>query len=346
MQGDIGLHDLSPIQSQAVAPSHDYDQQDISITTNAESANEGSPQDESNLRPVLLLAGYSYGAMITCCLPPIISSIINPFQIPSAGSAYSEIRLRAFSLAMQQNSILSARVNSLYLEGRQRRGRSLQIEDHNITSPKFSNAGGSVRMGGGEDIRRASHESYRSRHSLSLDSPVIIRSVDKFRSMGKNGKLPSHRPESRDSFPAPNQARENLSEESSTERGSNHTGTIEAIPGVAQDLQAAYLLISPLQGMVSGLATMWSTKSARERDSIPEHELKFTVDPTLALFGDDDVFVSVKKLRTWVEKLRAAKRNGEGCFRYREVLGAGHFWHDHEAVQILVSEVKGFVRSL
>jgi pimeloyl-ACP methyl ester carboxylesterase len=121
--------------------------------------------------------------------------------------------------------------------------------------------------------------------------------------------------------------------------------TIKAISGIGDGLQTAYLLVSPLHGWVSTLATMWSSKSGMEKE--PEPDMKFMVDPTLALFGNDDVFVNVKRLRGWVEKLKGTKKEGEACqFRHREVSGAGHFWHDHEAIQVLQEEVKGFVASL
>jgi pimeloyl-ACP methyl ester carboxylesterase len=73
--------------------------------------------------------------------------------------------------------------------------------------------------------------------------------------------------------------------------------------------------------------------------------MKLAVDPSLVVFGDDDVFVSVKRLRSWAEKLSEAS-NGSGRFRYAEVKKAGHFWLDSEAVKILQEEVKAFVETL
>jgi pimeloyl-ACP methyl ester carboxylesterase len=82
------------------------------------------------------------------------------------------------------------------------------------------------------------------------------------------------------------------------------------------------------------------------KDTIPENEMKLVVDPALALYGDDDVFVSIKRLRSWAGKLMGAGKGGRGQFRHREVANAGHFWHDHDALKILQEEVKEFVRSL
>ena len=80
------LTNLSLIQSQAIMP---------------------------NWHPRLLLAGYSYGALITTCLSPILNSIIFPFQNPQPGSAHAEIRLRASYLATQQNILIKSHFQSL-----------------------------------------------------------------------------------------------------------------------------------------------------------------------------------------------------------------------------------------
>jgi hypothetical protein len=59
------------------------------------------------------------------------------------------------------------------------------------------------------------------------------------------------------------------------------------------------------------------------------------------------VFVSVNKLRAWGERIHSAcERRGNPNFVHKEVPGAGHFWHDHEALQILREEIKDFVSSL
>lgn len=342
----LETHHLSPIQSQSTISHLDPDAQYItSSASEPPSMIEGSERQEPVSKPVILLAGYSYGALITCCLPPIISSIISPFQIPLAGSAYSDIRLRAASLASQQNDIIVARVDSLLSE--LHRGRSLRIDDQKVSSPKTRNAGGSMRMGGGEDIRRSSHESYRSRSSFALDSPVLVKkSVDRIRSMGKTRKFSTQDQDGHDSLASSFRVKENDSGSSVDQVVVDNREIIRAIPEVTE-VQPAYLLISPLQGLINNLATMWSIRPGRDRNPIPDNEMKFSIDPTLAVFGDDDVFVGVKRLRAWADKLTAtAGENGEGMFRYREVSGAGHFWHDHEAVQILRKEVLDFVGSL
>jgi pimeloyl-ACP methyl ester carboxylesterase len=122
-----------------------------------------------------------------------------------------------------------------------------------------------------------------------------------------------------------------------------NTVVCKEVPGIGSGLQTAYLLISPLQGLVSHLLTLWSSRSWK--DQIPDHEMKLTVDPSLVVFGDDDLFVSAKRLRSWVGKLSEASK-GSGRFRHAEVPGAGHFWQDFEAVKLLQEEVQAFVKTL
>ena len=350
-RSDPELHDLSPVPSQAVPPPHNPDHEFFSPTLSSPIPQiEVDVPETPSTQHRLLLAGYSYGAMITSSLPPIISSMIHPFQTPLPGSAHAEIRMRADYLADQQNELMNERVASLLSQLR-RRGRSLQIDDHILSSPKKRKTSG-VRMGGEEDLRRASHESHQSRSSFTIETPERVRkSIDRVRSIAKSSRWPVRRASSQGSF-ACSSKKKGSESESSIEPiapdeavAKTEEKAIKAIHGVGDGLQPAYLLVSPLHGWVSSLATMWSSKFGRDKDL--ESDMKFTVDPTLALFGDDDVFVHVKRLRGWVERLKGTKKEDEGCqFRHREVSGAGHFWHDHEAIRALQEEVKSFVASL
>jgi len=52
-------------------------------------------------------------------------------------------------------------------------------------------------------------------------------------------------------------------------------------------------------------------------------------------------------LRSWVERLDGMSQQANQCnFRHKEILGAGHFWHDHDAIKSLQEEVKSFIGSL
>ncbi len=341
---DSEVHDLTPIPSQAIPASRLVEFNNNYEKFNAVPANRPDGL-QNNQR--LLLAGYSYGSLITTLLPPIISSIITPFQTPLPGSAHAEIRMRAESLAVKQNQLMAEHMASFLNTHFHRRGRSLHSDDI-LHNPKSRKSSGGVRMGGEEDLRRASHESHRSRGSFSIDTPELVRkSVERVRSMGKVKRVSPRRANTHGSIASSHLSRDTPSNSSTEQISPLEVVPLKEVIGVGQGLQTAYLLISPLQGVVGSLATMWASKSWRARTAIPENEMKFTVDPTLALFGDDDLFVSAKKLHGWAQNLtEAGSSSGVSQFRYKEVVGAGHFWHDHQALKILVDEVGMFVKDL
>jgi len=202
-------------------------------------------------------------------------------------------------------------------------------------------------------LRRASHDSYRSRSSFTIETPELVRkSVDRVRSITRNKRFSPRRQDSHGSFASSYKSKKGESDSSINKKLGDEEDTrvvakkaIKEIPGIAERMKTGYLLVSPLQGWVNTLATMWSSKSVG-RNTIPENEMKLVIDPTLALFGDGDVFVSVKRLRAWAEKLAGAGKGGRSQFRHREVRFAGHFWHDHEALNILQEEIKSFVEML
>lgn len=328
-------NDLHPIPSQSLPTEH-------------LSPNSGHPsitlQLESDYRnPPLLLAGYSYGALITCSLPAILGSIIAPFQSPTPGSAHAEIRLRAQCLADQQNDLMQRNISLLLQARSHQRGRSLQADDV-LRNPKTR---GGVRMGGEEDPRRASHESHRSRSSFTLDRPELVRkSVDRVRSLTRSSRFSPRRQDSSKSFSSAHGSKTGSTSSVDREpRDEGEAKAVRAIPGVAEGLQTAYLLVSPLQGWINTLATMGSMTPMARR-AAPENETKLAISPSLALFGDSDVFVSVRRLRAWAGRLAGAGEGGRSQFRYVEVANAGHFWHDEEALRILQEQVRDFAGSL
>ena len=355
-RSDPELHDLSPVPSQALPLPRASDPR--YVTAPVCSLTLGTPaiagQEETiqapNSQPRLLLAGYSYGSLITTNLPPMISSVIAQFQNPVEGSAHAEIRLRASCLAAQQNEAIQTQMSWLLNTHFHKRGRSLHADDV-LHSPKLRKLSGGVRIGGEEDLRRASHDSHRSRSSFSIEAPEMVRkSVDRVRSIGKTKRFSPRRQNTHGSRVSSHKSGgdgsqssfENISpidETAKTEKGVVY----KEVAGIGDGLQMAYLLVSPLQGLVSHLVTLWSARSWK--GTIPDHEMKLVVDPTLAIFGDDDVFVSIKRLRSWAERLIEASK-GSGQFRYAEVSGAGHFWQDFEAVKTLQGEIKAFVQTL
>ena len=111
----------------------------------------------------LILGGYSYGSLVASNLPAT-EDILHRFQAPTKGSAESEIRLRAASLAAKWNK--DAR---LYLEA-QRARRSASQEKLKVSVHSLA-----VAMGGDESEQGSKRPSQESRRSLE----VVRRSMDR-----------------------------------------------------------------------------------------------------------------------------------------------------------------------
>ncbi|RMZ72141.1 prolyl oligopeptidase [Pyrenophora seminiperda CCB06] len=83
-----------------------------------------------------------------------------------------------------------------------------------------------------------------------------------------------------------------------------------------------YLLISPLTPPVSTVIApalgykFWSKSGEDHHEVIGKHAC-------LAIYGDQDIFSSAKKIRDWSDQLKAAPTSR---FTSVEVAGAGHFW--------------------
>ncbi|KAI4929500.1 uncharacterized protein J4E92_005165 [Alternaria infectoria] len=97
-----------------------------------------------------------------------------------------------------------------------------------------------------------------------------------------------------------------------------------------------YLLISPLTPPTSTLAApalihkFWSRSKDDCQEVIGKHI-------TLAIYGDQDIFASSKKIRDWSEQLKAEPNSR---FTSVEVAGAGHFWHENGVEARLRSAMK------
>lgn len=259
----------------------------------------------------IVLGGYSYGSLIASHLPPV-SNILSLFSSASKGSAEAEIRLRASHLSIrwnrrkQSNSNRPTRDRSLKASGALRRGASQ-----------------SIAVGGQESeegSRRVSRESRRS-----LDFEGIRRSIDK----------------SRKRFTS----RHESSEEDMTQE------VEKVVHEEVSEPDIRYLLISPLLPPISKLASMFSRISFSGRSKLHtahdspllkcEPEKQLTSHPTLAVYGNKDFFTSHKKLRKWVESL--ASQQGSK-FRFVEVDGAGHFWHEDGAEKQMKAAVREWIR--
>lgn len=240
--------------------------------------------------PVLVLGGYSYGSLMVRNLPPV-PSILQPFAAPADGSAASEILLRARKLADQSNAEWIHLARSP--RSRQSTPKKSKSREKNL----------SVTMGGEEtspDIRRSSREfrhSLDGRKSLDLGRRVTSLSRASRKNKGKDGGLPKP-----------------------------PTGSSTRTASVAIRVpEIRYLLVSPLLPPLSaviapGLAHRFWGKAKDTGADV------FAMYPALVVFGNQDMFTSVKKVRQWAGQLQ--ERAGE-AFSYVEIDGAGHFWHEH-----------------
>lgn len=240
----------------------------------------GTTVDEE--KTVLLLAGYSYGAMITTQLPPL-PDVLAPFTSPTTSSEAGQIRTRAESLGTQQRELL-------HVHSR----RSLRV---------------------GEGSPKRSHD---GRRSFSLDDAEekLRKGVQHFMAKTKHGSRTTS-PVGLKATPPPELVLSPLA------------NSIEP--------RSAHLLISPLQGMISHLATM----SRSPQDAAAEAKLRD--NHTLAVYGDRDGFVASQKLRAWTMRMEGTEHS---LFRGKEVEGAGHFWVEEGALDTMRGYVDEFVRGL
>ncbi|KAK2017207.1 hypothetical protein LZ32DRAFT_40888 [Colletotrichum eremochloae] len=303
----------------------------LQATTSSPSPPDAQPNPSPSQHPLLLLGGYSYGAMITTQIPPM-AQILAQFKLPPAGSAAADIRLRAQHLAEQQNLILaSARAAS-------------------TMSPRKKYFG--MRVGGDEDTQRRSHEARRSvsetRRSFSIDAEDKIR-------RGVNDLLAKTKRHHHKGAAVAQEKLETIP--------SNHeiSVVVEEVANLTP-VRPAYLLISPLQGVITNLATMsflpavpgrgLFSRAGKARDQgapafTSGHrqmsESKLIENQTLALFGDRDGFVPVAKLRTWAARLEGIEGSQ---FHGEEVASAGHFWTEGKVAQVLRDKVCDFAARL
>lgn len=302
--------------------------------------------------PILLMCGYSYGAMITTLLPPI-DSILECFATPKTASAAADIRLRAQHLAEKENLILGS-------------ARSALAESP--TSPRRAATG--IRVGGDEDKRRSQDH---VRRSFSLDAEDKIRRgvadlLQKTKTHHHQHRLGLKKlAHSKSDIPV-------VKEESEGE-GDPEDKDPENLPPI-QGLTpptTAYLLISPPVGWATNLMTLTlsgsitpffskrskSFKAKKRSEPVPplEDEIEAaTVDagveserrkmlenPTLAIYGDSDVFVAVKRFREWASKLQSVPGSK---FIAHEISTAGHFYVEEGTLQRLADAVRAFSGNL
>lgn len=264
--------------------------------------------DEPSQAPTLIMAGYSYGAMVTATIPPL-PDILEKFTNPESHSHAAQIRLRAESLAQQQNIALGDT-------------RAAMLA-HRVPSSPSRRA---IRVGGSEGSESPKRQSGEFKHGVHELGKALRTSmhVHKRRSGDKNtiGK------------PHTGDAEEHEKEK--------NEGKLPPLKGFKAP-RAAYLLISPLQGIVTHVITMPAIPTQASRSSSQAAENKLAENPTLAVYGDNDVFVGVGKLRAWKERL-TSKESSQ--FDGEEIALAGHFWIEEGVIGQLVEMVRTFARKV
>ncbi|KAK0669182.1 hypothetical protein QBC41DRAFT_224518 [Cercophora samala] len=293
---------------------------------------ETDPLSAANTRPVLLMGGYSYGSMITAQLPEI-EPVLALFEAPENGTPAAEIRLRAEHLAEKQNTTLAGL-------------RAAFVDRQHAGSPRRA---GGLRVGGIEDI----HRPHEPRRSLSVELQETIRhGIEELMAKTKKGHKTSQPTELRGG--------------DGSDVTRDATDHLPPILGRTR-YRPAYLLVSPLQGIVTNFITMsiptpisslarkaWnrlpakpgkkpSTPTAASKPVVDNPENKLVQNDTLVVYGDNDVFSPVRKLRAWTARLQAAPNSK---FRGVEVSTATHFWAQSKVTHTLRDAVMVFAEHL
>lgn len=251
---------------------------------------EGSRQSSS---PVdLILGGYSYGSMIASHLPKV-DVVMKLFANAAEGSSTAAIRTRAQHCSAHWNKEFQAR---------------LQLQSSRPGSPAVGKPS-HVALGYGSD------SSPKDSQGDALDN--IMRRVDRSK----------RRLSARLSRSEPQMARV----QDNTNAGTTN-GDARQIPTP----RISYLLVSPILPPITLFLTMFSRMSlSTEVGSAtsvqgahvpsPKPEEQLCAHPTLVIYGNRDTFTSEKKIQKWSDELASAPGTK---FQYREIDGAGHFWHE------------------
>lgn len=347
---------LDPFQQQQDGPP-------IADATHRDDTSTSSPLPKPDVlmpaAPLLLLAGYSYGAMITAQLP-CLETINTTFLTPASGSSAADIRHRAEHLADAQNTVLGEARSAAA-------AAAISTRQKSTKSPRKSLG---LRVGGHEDSRR-SHDSERRSFSSEAEERFRKGLADVV-ALAKRGHHHNHYKSRRGGHRGAADDRDGRSADGGGEKLPTVAHGDDRLPAPANPplYRVAYLLISPLQGLVTNLATMSfpnpfskhnrqaspgqaissddssATVEVNNQTSTPireESEQKLVRNPTLAVYGDRDVFVAARKLREWAHRLEGLP---DSQFRAHEISTATHFWTEDRVVYLMREAVKTFAEGL
>lgn len=264
-------------------------------TREEQSSTAGGEGSQESLSPVdIVLGGYSYGSMIASHMPKV-DVIMKLFANAAEGSSAAEIRSRAEHCSAHWNKEFQTR---------------LQLQASRPCSPDSpGKPSGPVTLGYGSD------SSAIREPKDSLES--IRRSIDR-----SKRRL---------------SARFERSEQPKAQVPDTDTGTndVHQLPTP----RIAYLLVSPILPPITLFLTMFSKLSLSTEVGSgasvqgahvpsPKPEEQLCAHPTLVIYGNRDTFTSEKKIQKWSDELARAPGSK---FLYREIDGAGHFWHEDGA---------------
>ncbi|KAF2763998.1 hypothetical protein EJ03DRAFT_332247 [Teratosphaeria nubilosa] len=266
----------------------------------------------------ILLAGYSYGALILARLPEM-SSIVQRLQVAELGTAGAEIILRARTLAKQTLQAPEDQADSS-------RGRPSRAGKFGTESPWPKSS--AIKVGGEETPSTDRRRSRDSRRSVDF----VRRSVEAPSRIKQH--LRKHSDE-RAVRARPQSARPKTANAVVTKTGPRVTARYLVISPVLLPIPFTTILAPPgVPGMSFGHRRVASEDHAAG--------VLFTRHPTLVLFGTKDTFISDKQLRLWGEKLQKASKVND--FRWKQIQDAGHFWREEGAMTRLQDVVASWVR--
>lgn len=254
----------------------------------------------------LILAGYSYGAIIGSHLPSM-EAIQLIFSQRTENSAISEISSRATGISRQTLEIIQGRTAEHFQTNGQRADAQSR-QPSPLSGPLL--LGGFESLATGEKIHPTSKRSVEVRRSLDQVRDKVYR---KLHPLGRSSEEHYH-------------------------------GRSEEVATGTRNVLICYLLVSPVLPPVSSFATLFSTlslpgidvKGTRSRDEL-------CTQPSLAIYGDQDLFTSVKKLRGWC--IRLSQPPGSN-FQYHEVANAGHFWREPGVLDQMIKHIKQWEKFL
>ena len=341
------------------------------------------PGTPKALNPKLLCCGYSYGALVTSLLPPVVA-VLAPFVRPLRSAPAAEVRRRAARWAAIQNADFAACREAAEAAAKAAAKRMEREEKEkrlgtppSSSSPKKARLSMGIRVGTADDdlhhhnnyhnhlnSPRRSHDVAALKHMLS-PSPRRSFSADHRLGEGRSSKDIARENDKTHHSVAGllakvrHRSQDVHSQDESKEEG-EHMSVVE-LPVV----QPAYLMVSPPVGLASNLATMtvplplFKRKERAVSDSDDEGaaDRKLSSNPTLVVYGDADVFVSSKKIRQWTAKLAEENRAlssttstnpipSKPTFESLEVATAGHFWAEGRTLYELQAAVAVYVASL